>query len=274
MTSQAHLLIEREGPIATLTLNRPEKRNALSPEMIIRLVNFWREAAQDEQLRVVIVTGSGHQAFCSGGDLGSLIPLIMKTRPAVDEWDRALAADRRQLGEALLRGAHFFKPVIAALNGSAHAGGAEFALATDLRVMSSDATIAVTEVRRGLIASGGSLVRLPRQIPWAQAAELLLLGEPISAQRALDMGLVNRVVEPSQVLPAALDLARRVALGAPIALEKSKEVMVRTSGLPLEQAFEIELRCSVENAASDDAREGPRAFMEKRPPVFTGRRPS
>jgi enoyl-CoA hydratase len=268
----SHLLVERRGDVALVTLNRPEKRNAFSPEMIVRLAAFWDEVAQDDDVRAVVVTGAGDQAFSAGGDLGSLIPLMMRTRPPEGEWEVRFAADRKQLGRALLRNATFFKPVIAAINGHAHAGGAEFVFATDLRVMASTATLAVTEVRRGLIASGGSLVRLPRQVPWAHAMELLLLGEPIAAERALAMGLVNRVVAPEQVLDTALDLARRVSLGAPVALEKTKEVMVRTSGLPLPDAFAIETQCTKENAAMDDAKEGPRAFMEKRPPVFSGRR--
>lgn len=265
------ILTERRDHIAIVTLNRPEKRNALSPEMLVRLARFWKEVADDPGVRVIVVTGAGDQAFSSGGDLGSLIPLMMRTRAPVGEWEELFAADRKQLGEALLRTDRFFKPVIAAINGHAHAGGAEFVMSMDLRVMSSAATLAVTEVRRGLIASGGSLVRMPRQIPWAHAAELLLLGEPISAERALAMGLVNRVVPPQQVLETALDLARRMSLGAPVALEKTKEVMVRTSGRPLEEAFAIETQCTKENAACDDAKEGPRAFMEKRPPVFRGR---
>ena len=267
----SQILVERQGGIAIVTLNRPEKRNALSPEMVVRLAQFWREVADDHAVRVIVVTGAGDQAFCSGGDMGSLIPLMMRTRPPLGEWEERFAADRKQLGAALLRNANFFKPVIAAITGHAHAGGAEFVMSTDLRVMSSTATIGVTEVRRGLIASGGSLVRLPRQLPWAHAMELLLLGEPVSAEMARDMGLVNRVVPPDQVLAVALDLARRVSLGAPVALEKTKEVMVRSSGRPLDEAFAIETQCTKENAAMDDAKEGPRAFMEKRPPVFRGR---
>jgi enoyl-CoA hydratase len=267
------VIVERQDAVAVVTLNRPEKRNALSPEMVVRLARFWAEVADDASLRVIVVTGTGDRAFCAGGDLGTLIPIMMRTRAPQDEWEAALAADRRQLGAALLRTSGFFKPVIAAINASAHAGGAEFAFATDLRVMADDATLAVTEVRRGLIASGGSLVRLPRQVAWAHAAELLLLAEPIDAMRALAMGLVNRVVPRADVLPTALELARRMALGAPVALEKTKEAMVRTSGLPLDEAFAIETQCTKENAATDDAKEGPRAFIEKRPPVFTGRRP-
>lgn len=273
MNDDPQVLIERRDAIAIVTLNRPDKRNALSPEMIVRLARFWSQVSEDPAIRVVVVTGAGDRAFCSGGDLGTLIPIMMKTREPQGEWERALADDRKQLGAALLRTSRFFKPVIAAINGHAYAGGAEFAFATDLRVMADDATLAVTEVRRGLIASGGSLVRLPRQVSWAHAAELLMLAEPIDARRALEMGLVNRVVPRAEVLETALDLARRMAQGAPVALEKTKEVMVRTSGLPLDEAFAIETQCTRENAATDDAKEGPRAFIEKRAPVFTGRRP-
>ena len=265
------LLVERRGAVAIVTLNRPEKRNALSPEMIVRLALFWQEAAADDTLRVVVVTGAGEQAFCAGGDLGSTIPLMMRTRAPQGEWEQRFSADRKQLGAAILRNDTFFKPVIAAINGHALAGGAEFVLATDLRVMAATATIGVTEVRRGLIASGGSLVRMGRQLPWAHAMELMLLGEPVSAQQALAMGLVNRVVPPDQVMTVALDLAQRVSLGAPVALEKTKEVMLRSSGRPLGEAFAIESQCARENAAMEDAKEGPRAFMEKRAPVFRGR---
>ncbi len=267
----SHLLVEKRDGIAVVTLNRPEKRNAMSPEMIVRLATFWNEVASDAGTRVIVVTGAGDRAFSAGGDLGSLIPLMMRTRTPVGEWEERFAADRKQLGAALLRNGSFFKPVIAAINGHALAGGAEFVFSTDLRVMSSEATIGVTEVRRGLIASGGSLVRLPRQVPWAQAMELLLLGEAVSAQQALAMGLVNRVVAPHEVMATALDLARRVNLGAPVALEKTKEVMLRSSGRPLEEGFAIETQCTKENAAMDDAKEGPRAFMEKRAPVYRGR---
>ena len=266
-----HLLVERRDNIAIVTFNRPEKRNAFSPEMMVRMADFWREVATDDAIRVIVVTGAGDKAFSSGGDLGTLIPLMMRTRPPVGEWEERFAANLKQFNDGMLRHANFFKPVIAAINGSAYAGGAEFISATDLRVMSSEAKLGITEVRLGLIASGGSASRLARQISWCNAMELLLLGEPITAQRALEMGLVNRVVPPEEVLPTARDLARRVALGAPVALEKMKEVVVRSNGRPFEEAFAIEVACTKENSKMDDAKEGARAFLEKRPPVFRGR---
>ena len=271
--SSPHLLVEKRGGVAYVTLNRPDKRNAFSPEMLVRLCDAWVDIAGDPAVRVVLLTGAGDKAFSSGGDLGSVIPLMMRTRKPVGEWEERFAADRKQLGAAILRNATFFKPVVVAINGHAHAGGAEMLLSTDIRIMSSEATIALTEVRRGLIAGGGSLTRLARQVPWAHAMELALVGEPITAQHALAIGLVNRVVPPKDVLPTAEEFARRISQGAPVALLKSKEAIVRGSGRPLEEAFAIESQCTKENAATDDAKEGPRAFMEKRAPVFTGRVP-
>jgi enoyl-CoA hydratase len=268
--SSPHLIVDKRDGIARVTLNRPEKRNAFSPEMLVRLCDAWTDIAADPLIRVVLLTGAG-TAFSSGGDLGSVIPLMMRTRKPVGEWEERFAADRKQLGAAILRNATFFKPVVVAINGHAHAGGAEFLLSTDIRIMSSEATIALTEVRRGLIAGGGSLTRLARQVPWAHAMELALVGEPITAQHALAIGLVNRVVPPQDVVPTAEEFARKIGQGAPVALLKSKEAIVRSSGRPLEDAFAIESQCTKENAATDDAKEGPRAFMEKRPPVFTGR---
>ncbi len=266
-----HVLYEKRNGIAYVTLNRPEKRNAFSPEMLVRLCDIWREVADDAAIRVVLLTGAGDQAFSSGGDLGSVIPLMMRTRPPEGEWEERFAADRKQLYNAILRGASFFKPVVVAINGHALAGGAEFVLATDIRIMSSEATIGVTEVRRGLIAGGGSLVRLARQLPWAMAMELALVGEAISAEQALAMGLVNRVVPPNELMATAEEFARRISLGAPVALAKTKEAMVRSNGRPFEEAFAIEAQCTKDNAATEDAKEGPRAFMQKRPPVFKGR---
>lgn len=267
----SQILFEKRDGIAYVTLNRPEKRNALSPEMVVRLADIWDELAADASIRVVLLTGTGKEAFSSGGDLGSTIPLMMRSRPPEDEWEERLSANRKLLGKAVLRNADFFKPIIVAINGYALAGGAEIALATDIRIMSSTATIGLTEVKRGLIAGGGSLARLARQISWVDAMEVALTGEPITAEHALRIGLVNRVVEPDDVLSVAEEMAQRLCTGAPIALSKTKEAIVRSNGRPFEEAFAIETKCVIENAKTDDAKEGPRAFMEKRPPVFTGR---
>lgn len=265
------IIFEKRDGVAYITLNRPEKRNALSPEMVVRLAEIWDDLAADDAVRVAVLTGAGAEAFSSGGDLGSTIPLMMRSRPPQGEWEERFSADRKQLGKAILRNADFFKPVIAAINGYALAGGAEMVLATDIRIMSSQATIGLTEVKRGLIAGGGSLARLARQVSWVDAMEVALTGEPISAEHALRIGLVNRVVAPGDVLSVAEDMAQRLCTGAPVALAKTKEAIVRSNGRSFEEAFAIETECVKENAMTDDAKEGPRAFMEKRPPIFTGR---
>ncbi len=265
------VLYEKRDGVAHVTLNRPEKLNAMSPEIVVRLADIWAEVAQDPLIRVVLLAGAGDRAFSTGGDLGRLIPIMMGTTEPVDEWEERLAADRRLLWAAMLRTWSFFKPVVAAVRGRVLGGGLELMLATDLRVASSDATFALTEVRRGLIAGGGSLARLPRQLPWADAMEIALVGEPIDAEHALRIGLVNRVVAPEEVQAAAEKLVAQISRGAPVALAKSKEAMLLGSGRSLEEAFRIETRCTKENAATADAVEGPRAFTEDREPVFRGR---
>ena len=262
------IIFEKRDGVAHITLNRPEKRNALSPEMVVTLAEIWDELASDDAIRVALLTGAGDKAFSSGGDLDSTISLMMRSREPRDDWERRLSADRKQLGRAVLRNATFFKPLIAAINGTALAGGAEIVLAADLRIMSSEATLGLTELKRGLIAGGGSLARL---VAWADAMEVALVGEPITAKHALRIGLVNRVVPPDQVLATAEEMAGRLCTGAPVALAKTKEAMVRSNGRSFEEAFAIETDCVKQNAATEDAKEGPRAFMEKRPPVFTGR---
>lgn len=271
MMETAQVLCERRGGIAFVTLNRPEKRNAISPEMVVRLAQTWRTLATEDDIRAIVLTATGDAAFSSGFDLGSLIPLLADTRSPADEWDEQLLADKGQINAALLRTVDFFKPVVAAVNGLAIAGGTELLLAADIRIASSLATFGLAEVRRGIIPAGGSLTRLARQVSWAHAMELVLVGEPIDAEHALRIGLVNRVAPPAEVLNVATDFARRIALAGPFAVTKAKEVIVRSNGLPIEDAFAIESRCAREVGRSQDAQEGPRAFIERRTPNFVGR---
>jgi enoyl-CoA hydratase len=265
------VLCERSEGVAVITLNRPEKHNALTPEMMVRLADLWASLGDDAEIRAVVITGAGTRTFSAGADLGRLMPLLTRAREPQDEWDERVLADRSVIDGSLLRNASFFKPVIAAVNGQAIAGGTELLLATDIRIAAEHATFGLAEVRRGLIPAGGSLTRIARQLSWADAMELVLVGEPITAEHALRIGLINRVVESGQELVTALDFARRIARGGPFALSKAKEVIVRSNGLPLEEAFKIESGAAKEVGRSEDAREGPRAFMEKREPVFVGR---
>jgi enoyl-CoA hydratase len=264
------LIYEKRDGIAYLTMNRPERRNAFSPQMMVQLAEAWQDFRDDDDARVAILTGSGSESFCAGGDLELLIPLITGARKPADEWDRKLAADLRLILTAILRPFELYKPVVAAVNGFAVAGGCEILQATDIRIASKNASFGLAEAQRGLVPGGGSMVRLPRQVPYCKAMEILLLGDRIPAEEAHRIGLINEIVEPEDVLPRAEEIARRLAKNGPLALRKIKEVVLRTNGMPLADAFEIENECSQLVMSSKDAREGPRAFREKRDPVYTG----
>ena len=265
------LIYEKRDHIATLRLNRPEKRNALSPRMMIELAEAWLDFRADPEMRVAILTGSGDKAFTVGGDLGLLMPLWTGARAPEDDWDRRLLAEPQLSTIALLRPFELYKPVICAINGDAIAGGTEIMQATDIRVAARHATFGLAEVKRGLVPGGGSMVRLPRQVPWCKAMEILLLGDRISAEEAHRIGLINEVVESDELMERAQHYATRLARNGPLAVQKVKEAVLRSSGLPFEEAHAIENECSAAAMNSEDAIEGPRAFMEKREPQFRGR---
>ena len=265
------LLYEKRDGVAILTFNRPEKRNALSPELLVRLADAWVDFRDDDAMRVAILTGAGDVAFCAGGDLGRLIPLFTGAREAEDDWDRRLMDGVGDImSTALLRPFELYKPIIAAVNGFALAGGSEILQSTDIRVASTTSSFGLSEAQRGIVPGGGSMVRLARQIPYCKAMEILLTGDRISAQEAHRIGFVNEIVPPEQVMPRALEFADRLARNAPLALKAIKETVIRTSGLELDDAYQVEHELSGPVSRSKDAREGPRAFMEKREPVFTG----
>jgi enoyl-CoA hydratase len=270
MTGTSHLLVDKRDGIMTLVMNRPEARNSLSPEMLIRLAEAWYEFRDTKDLRVAILTGAGDEDFCAGGDLKLTMPLVTGARQPEDEWDRKLLASLQQFTDAILRGFELYKPVIAAVNGNALGGGTEMTNACDLRVASERAVFGTPEAKVGLLPGGGSISRLPRQIPYAKAMEMLLLGDSFSARAALEMGLVNYVVPHAELMSKARRIAERLAENGPLAVRKIKEGVLRTSGLPLAEALKIEDEVSVAVLSSKDAREGPRAFKEKRKPKFTG----
>jgi len=267
---EPHLLVERRDGVMTLTMNRPAARNSLSPEMLVRLCAAWHEFRDTPELRVAILTGAGETDFCAGGDLKITMPLMTGARQPETEWDERLLSAPKQFTDAILRGFELYKPVIAAVNGNALGGGTEMTNACDLRVAAEHAVFGTPEAKVGLLPGGGSITRLPRQIPYAKMMEILLIGDPFSAQEALAMGFVNAVVPRAEVIDKALDYARRLAANGPLAVRKIKEGVLRSSGLPLDRALAIEDEVSVAVMTSKDAREGPRAFAEKRKPRFTG----
>ena len=264
------LLYEKEAGVVTITMNRPERRNAISPEMMVRLGEAWVDFQQDDDLRVAILTGAGTESFCVGGDLQLLIPLFTGARQPESEWDQKLMGNLGFTMTSLLKGFELYKPVISAVNGTATAGGCEILQATDIRIASTNARLGLAEAKRGLVPGGGSLVRLPRQIPYCKAMEILLLGDLIDAEEACRIGLINEVVSPEALLPRAREIAAKLAANGPFALRKIKEAVLRTSGLPLNEAHDIENQLSGEVMSSADAREGPRAFVEKREPNWKG----
>lgn len=265
------LLFEKRNHIAYLTFNRPEVHNSFSPEVIVRLGEAWQEIDKDDDVRAVIVTGAGKVAFSAGADLGRLIPLFTRARKPEDEWDQKLLANRRLGDIALLRGYDTSKPVIAAINGFCIAGGMELIQATDLRVASENATFALQEVKWAIVPAAGSLARLQRQIPYCKAMEILLTGNRIDANEAWRLGLINYVVAQEKLMARAEELAATIAENGPLAVKAIKEAVRRTSGRPYEEAFKIENECARSVMESEDAKEGPRAFMQKRKPVYKGR---
>jgi len=266
-----HLLYEKRDGIAILTLNRPEQRNAFSPQTMVLLARAWKDFREDDAMRVAILTGAGDTAFCAGGDLKLLLPMFTGARQPETEWDHELMGNLGDvMATALLRPFELYKPIIAAVNGYAMAGGSEILQSTDIRIASRTASFGLTEVKRGLVPGGGSMVRLQRQIPYAKAMELLMTGDNMSAEEAHRVGFINEVVEPEALMPRALEIAAKIAKNAPLAVQAIKETAIRTNGIPLEEAFKIEHECSAKVMTSSDAREGPRAFAEKREPVFKG----
>jgi len=251
------MLYEKRDRIAIVTINRPEAMNAFTPEMLHAMDAAFAEFNSDPDVWVAILTAAGEKSFCTGMDLKAAIPM-MQTGDELGYTDHT----KRPFSDV-------FKPIIAAINGYCIAGGMEFLQGTDLRIAAEHATFGLGEVRWGIIPTGGSHIRLPRQIPWAVAMELLLMGRPISAKRAYDIGLVNEVVPADQLMPTALKWAETICKNGPLAVRTAKEIAVRA--LSLEPGFVLEKAIGARVFASEDAKEGPRAFAEKRAPRFIGR---
>ncbi|MEE9609197.1 MAG: crotonase/enoyl-CoA hydratase family protein, partial [Myxococcota bacterium] len=209
-----HLLVEREGPVVIVTLNRPERRNALSAEMLVRMYDAWVMISEDPTVRVGIVTGADGN-FCSGADLKAMAA----GQQADARWAERMGDEADLAWKALLRHYRPTKPLIAAVEGYAIAGGTEILQAMDIRVAAETATFGIAEVRRGLFPLGGSTVRLRRQIPYTVAAELLLTGRFVPAKEALEIGLIGHLVPEGQALAKAKEIAEQIAENGPLAVQ-------------------------------------------------------
>lgn len=263
--SDPHLLVAREGLVAVVTMNRPEARNAWSLEMLARMADAWAELDADPDVRCVILTGAGG-TFCAGADLK-----MMHGDPSADPWHARFRDDPQLHWRAMLRSQRLAKPLIAAVEGHALGGGTEILQATDLRVAGRGAAFGLTEARWGLFPLGGSTVRLRRQVSHAVAMEVLLTGRRFTPEEALSWGLINRVVDDGQALAAAFELAEAIARNGPLAVQAIKRSAYEADTLSEAEALANELKLGQPIFATRDAREGPRAFAEKRAPDFEGR---
>ncbi|GLY69788.1 crotonase/enoyl-CoA hydratase family protein [Amycolatopsis taiwanensis] len=261
--AEPHALVEQRGHTLVVTMNRPQARNAITGEMMSILVEAWNRVDNDPEIRSCVLTGAGG-AFCAGADLKSMA----RNSPG-DSYERG-AFDPTRI-EGLLKGRRLTKPLIAAVEGPAIAGGTEILQATDIRIAGQGAKFGVSEARWGLFPMGGSAVRLPRQIPYTVAAELLLTGRHLTAGQAKEIGLIGRVVPDGTALESALEVAERIAANGPLAVQAILRTMRDTEGLHEEEAFKLEAQYGIKVFQSEDAKEGPRAFAEKREPDFKGR---
>ena len=269
--SEPALLYEKDGHIAVLTMNRPEARNAVNPEMLCRLADAWEDVNNDPNIRVAILTGAGEQAFCAGADLDKLVRMMQGMIPPENEYDERIKNDVGIIYKGFMRSLDVFKPIVAAVKGFCVAGGLEILNCCDIRVAAEDAQFGLAEVKWSLFPMGGSTVRIPRQIPWPIAMELMLTGERISAQEAHRVCLINKVVPAAQVMTEARRYAEILAANGPLAVQAVKRSALAGLGVPTAKALEQELEIGIPVSMSEDAREGPKAFKEKRPPNFKGR---
>jgi enoyl-CoA hydratase len=261
-----HVIYESKEQIGWITLNRPETMNAFNQEMAGEIVNACRRSEEDESVRVVILKGAGEKAFSAGMDLKERAE---KTFSPVERRQLKIAPGTIQFPTQAA--AAIGKPTIAAVGGYAIGGGLELALACDIRVASEDCKLGLTEVRRGMLPGAGGTQRLARIVGIAKALEITLSGRLVEAEEALSIGLVNRIVPRMDLLASAEELARAILKGAPISLRYIKEAIYKGTELPLDQGLRLEADLSALIATTEDCKEGPRAFAEKREPVWKGK---
>ena len=255
-----------------ITINRPEHRNSLDMEHFFHLRRAWEIFDEEDDLWVAVITGVGLD-FCVGADLKTYIPQVTELQKKIASGE-ATEVGGYQIDDgvkAVLRGTKLYKPIVAAINGTCVAGGMEMLGGCDLRVASDTATFGVMEPKRGLFAGGGTTVRLPRQVPFPAAMELLLCADRVPARRAYEMGLLNEVTTPDRLLERAYDYAHRITANGPFAIRKTKESVLRGLATDMKEAYRIESELSTEVFSSEDAKEGPRAFAEKRTPEWKNR---
>jgi enoyl-CoA hydratase len=268
------VIYEKKDRIAFVTINRPERKNALNRAAFGQLANAWLDFNEDPDLWVAIVTGAGDAAFCAGGDLKEAIQFFADNAEDLASGKKTPGAEGYHPMSpliAMLREVEIYKPILAAVNGICVAGGMEMLLGTDIRIASEKASFGIFEPRRALFPGGGTTVRLPRQVPYCMAMEILLTADAVPARLAYEMGIVNRVVPHEELMPTAIRFAETICKNGPLAVRAVKECVHKNLRLPLKEAFDLELDYSAKVFMTEDAQEGLAAFREKRPAVWKGK---
>jgi enoyl-CoA hydratase len=263
-------IVEAHPHVALVTIDRSSHANSLDPPTLRELAAAWRRIAADDAVRCAVVTGAGDRIFCAGMDMKTTIPasqrLARGERIAPDDF-----AGLRDAGTAVLAGFDLGKPLVCAVNGHCRAVGLDLMLASELRFAVPRATFALEEVARGLYPTGNATVLLPRQIAWVHAMDLMLTARPISASRAAEIGLINAVVEPPELLPRALEAADAIAANAPLAVRATRAGVRELLAMPLDAAYRLQEELGRPLRKTEDAAEGARAFVEKRKPEWKTR---
>jgi len=267
----AHIDLPTEHPhVAIVTIDRPERANSLDPPTLRELAAAWRRIAEDAEIRCAVLTGAGGRVFCSGMDMTTTIPAAQRLARG-ERLDDETFEGLRNVATALLAGFDLQTPLVCAVNGHARAGGFDLMLASEIRYAVPHATFALEEVALGLYPTGNATVLLPRQIPWVHARDLLLTARPIDASRALEIGLINRIVKPDQLLATALATADAIAANAPLAVRETRRGVREILHLSLPDAYRRQEELGSPLRRTEDAREAQRAFVAKRRPVWQGK---
>jgi enoyl-CoA hydratase/carnithine racemase len=259
------VLYEKKDKIAYITLNRPEAMNAISSEVLKEITKAWIDVRDDPNIWVTVVTGAGDRAFSAGADLKEIAKWQMESakegRTVFPPWPEVYP----------MRGLEVWKPFIAAINGVATGGGLELAMTCDLRIAADTARLGLMETKQSLMPGWGGTQRLPRLVPFGKALEILMTGDFVDAQEALRIGLVNKVVPQAELMSAATDLANRLCENGPLAVRAVKEAAYRGMRIPLDEGLKLESLMIQNLFQTEDVKEGPIAFAEKRKPVYKGR---
>src|SRR5579864_2031488 len=258
--------------VAVITIDRPEAKNSLDLYHFRDLAAAWRRFRDEPDAWTAIITGVGHN-FMSGADLKTYIPQItaLQKQIATGEITEIDGCQLRDGTDSVLRSLTIYKPIVAAINGPCVAGGMEMLGGIDIRIATPNARFGVMEPKRGLFAGGGTTVRLPRQLAFPAAMEFLLTAEAFPAERALALGLLNEIVAEDQLMDRAREWARRINANAPLDVQATKESVLRSLAVDMKEGYKIESQLATEVFQTEDAKEGPKAFAEKRPPAWKGR---